>query len=403
MPSNETFRAHRWLIRDTMSPGFLQDVVGPTIHDSTQDLLTLWRERARLAQGRPFKADKDIIRNLVDVIIRATFGFDVGAIAAQLNRISGMDKIEVPANVDSPAIFPIAADPEAYTSVRTLVDSLQIALKSPIPKQHLTFALKFYPSLVAARRWNERMMGDRLRAAWRKFSGNPDQDDQVKSAVDLLVQREAQMAKKENRNVKYDTRVIRDELFGFFSAGHETTSTTICWALKYLTKHQDVQQKLRSALRSAHKRAFAAGDLPSSHEILKADVPYLDAFIEENHRWGTSIPTVIRIATRDTVVLGHHVPKGTDVFMLNNGPSFQTPAFAVDESKRSKTSQVWKDRNGVWDDSDIAVFKPERWLVEDKGNVKFNPRAGPVLPYGFGLRGCFGKRRHSNRYLQTSH
>ncbi len=148
-----------------MSSGFLQDVVGPTIHDSTQDLVKLWRYRARLAQGRPFEADKDIIRNLVDVIIRATLGFDVGAIKTQLNRVSDLEKIDISANLDSPAIFPCAEDPEAYASVRTLVNSLQIALKSSIPRQHLTFALKFYPSLVAARKWNENMMGDRLQTA----------------------------------------------------------------------------------------------------------------------------------------------------------------------------------------------------------------------------------------------
>jgi len=45
------------------------------------------------------------------------------------------------------------------------------------------------------------MMGDRLKAAWEKFSGNANRDDQVKSAVDLLVQREAQMANKDNRDV----------------------------------------------------------------------------------------------------------------------------------------------------------------------------------------------------------
>ena len=392
MPSNETFRAHRFLIKDTMSPGFLQDVVGPTIHDSTQDLLALWRERERLAQGRPFQADADIIRNLVDVIIRATFGFDVGAITAQLNRVRSLEKIDISPNLDDPVPFPEVQDPEAYTSVRTLVDSLQIALKSPIPKQHLTFALNWYPSLVKARKWNENMMGGRLQAAWRKFSGNPDADDQVRSAVDLLVQREAQMAKRDHRKVNFDTRVIRDELFGFFSAGHETTSTTICWAVKYLTKHQDVQHKLRSALRSACSKAHAEGREPTSYEILKANCPYLEAFIEENHRWGTSIPTVIRIATRDTVVLGHKIPKGTDVFMLNNGPSFQTPGFAIKESTRSQTSREWKDKNGVWNDSDIGEFKPERWLIEDeKGDIKFDPKAGPVLPYGFGLRGCFGE------------
>ncbi|KAG2000852.1 hypothetical protein GB937_010771 [Aspergillus fischeri] len=371
MPSNDEFRAHRHLIRDTMSPSFLHDVVGPAIHSSTQDLLALWRERARLAQGRPFEADQDIIRNLVDVILVATFGFEVGAIASQTKLISGINKIDLPWNVDVPAIFPTAKDPQAFTSVRTLVDSLQIALRSPVPRQRLTFALKFYPSLVSARRWNKRMM--------------------VKSAVDLLVQREAQMAKRQNRDVMYDTRVIRDELFGFFSAGHETTSTTICWAVKYLTDHQEVQQTLRSSLKLVHKRAAESGELPTAQEIVKADIPYLDAFIEENHRLGNSIPTVIRITTRDTVVLGHRIPKGTDVFMLTNGPSFQTPAFAVNESARSKTSQESKDKYGVWDASDIERFRPERWLVKDhEGNLRFNPRAGPVLPYGLGPRGCFG-------------
>ncbi|KAI5195466.1 hypothetical protein E4T39_08210 [Aureobasidium subglaciale] len=188
------------------------------------------------------------------------------------------------------------------------------------------------------------------------------------------------MAKKQNRDVKYDTRVIRDELFGFFLAGHETTSTTICWALK-----------LRTALRAVHKRATKAGDLPTAQEIAKADVPYLDVFIEENHRWGNAIPTVVKIALQDTVIMGHHIPKGTDVFMLTNGPSFQTPAFAVDETVRSTSSQEAKGKHSVWAESDIREFRPERWLVEDEeGRLRFDPRAGPSLPYGLGLRGYFG-------------
>jgi hypothetical protein len=122
-----------------------------------------------LSPGRPFEADKDIIRNLVDIIIGTTFGFEVGAIASQTKLISRINKIDLPTNVDTPAIFPTANDPEAFVLPRTLVDSFQIALNSPVPRQHLTFALNFYPSLVSARRWNERMMGDQLRAAWKKF------------------------------------------------------------------------------------------------------------------------------------------------------------------------------------------------------------------------------------------
>ncbi|TVY82882.1 Cytochrome P450 monooxygenase TRI13 [Lachnellula suecica] len=391
MPSNDTFKAHRHLIRDTMSPSFLEGVVGPSIHASTRQLIELWQVRARLAKERPFDASKDIIRNLVDVIIKATFGFQVNAIKTQAKVVTGLSSVHVPTDVDAAVEFPEAEDPKAYTSVRDLVDSLHIAQNSPVPRQHLTFALKFYPYLAAARKWNEDMMGKRLQLAWKKFSANADRDDQVESAVDLLVQREAQMAQRQNRDVQYDTRVIRDELFGFFAAGHETTSTTICWAVKFLTKHQDVQKRLRSALQKTHKRAFKEGDLPTSMEITRTDVPYLDAFIEENHRLGQAIPAVIRMATRDTVILGHFIPKGTDVFMMMNGPSYQSPALQVSESVRTKGSQESKNKYGVWNDLDIGEFRPERWLSqEENGDVKFNPFAGPALPYGLGLRGCFG-------------
>lgn len=41
---------------------------------------------------------------------------------------------------------------------------------------------------------------------------------------------------------------MRDELFGFLIAGHETTGTVIKWVLKWLTERQDVQSKLRVEL-----------------------------------------------------------------------------------------------------------------------------------------------------------
>lgn len=374
-----------------MSPHFVYDVVGPALHASTMDLVALWKERMRLARGRPINVEQDIIRNLVDVIIRVTFGYDLGAVERQMGRISNLRSIDLPPSTDEPIMFPVAEDPDAYTSVRTLVDSLHIAQNSPFPRQHLTFALRFFPSLRSAWNWKNNMIRQRLDEAWQKFSTNVDQDDKVKSATDLLVQREAQMAKKENRLPQYHTLAIRDELFGIFAAGHETTATTLCWAVKYLTQYQEVQSKLRAALRTTHKRAATSGDVPSAKEIVKTSVPYLDAFIEENLRCCTTVPTVIRMATRDTTVLGHHIPKGTDVLMLTNGPSYLSPAMPVDELRRSKMSQDSKDRYGGWSNDDIGQFRPERWLVEDeKGNISFNNRAGPGNPYGFGLRGCFG-------------
>lgn len=404
MPSNDTFKAHRSLIRDTMSPAFLNTVVAPAIHMSIQDLLVLWKNKARLTQGRPFEAGKDIVRGIVDVILLATFGTQTGLSKSQAQLLSNLASVDLPSHIDVPTDLPSAEESEAYSQIRILVDSIQIGMSSPAPKQHMSFALKFFPSLVKARNYTDKMMTDVLESAWKKFSTGTDQDDQVTSAVDLLIQREAQMARKQNRKAMYDTRVIRDELFGFYLAGHETTSTTICWAVKHLTRYQVVQAKLRSALREAHQRAIDEHRLPTAQEIVGKNVAYLDAFIEENHRLGTAIPTVIRRTTRDTVVLGCLIPEGTDVFMIMNGPSFQDKGFVLEESLRSKTSQESKDKYGVWEESEVGNFKPERFLVtSSNGDLKFDPFAGPVLPYGAGLRGCFGKKGELEILLLSSY
>ncbi|KAK5997603.1 Cytochrome P450 monooxygenase TRI13 [Cladobotryum mycophilum] len=393
MPSNDKFKAHRNLIRDTMSPAFLNGVVGPVIHAKTQSMLTLWRERARLAQGRPFEGDHDLFRATLDVILSATFELEAGSIAAQTKLLSRLDTIALPADVDTPVEFPTAKDPQEFTSIRSLLDSVEIALNSPFPTAHLSFALNFYPELSSARKYKDGMIAERVQRAWKKFGENADQDDKVACAVDLLIQRQAQMAKKENRNLGYDVQAIKGELFGFIAAGHETTSTTICWAVKYLTEYPEVQKKLRSILRATYKRAVDAREPPTAEEIAKTTIPYLDAFIEESHRCGNTVPTIVRHAIRDTTVLGYKIPKGTDVFMLTNGPSYQSPAFSVNESERSKTSHDSKDKFGSWNSSDIHLFIPERWIVkEQNGEERFDPRAGPAHPYGTGLRGCFGSK-----------
>ncbi|RYP51974.1 hypothetical protein DL768_002770 [Monosporascus sp. mg162] len=203
-------------------------VVAPAIRKAMQGMLELWRERASLAQGRPIRAEHDITRCIVDVVLSATYGIEAGAIKAQTNALSEGDRTrEAPDDPDAPAEFPTADDSAVYKAVRALVDSIQIAMSSPVPRQHLTLALKLYPALATARSFVDKLMTERLEATWKKFCGSEEQESWVTSAMDLLVQQEAQMAQKEARPVLYDTPAIRDELFGFFVAGHETTSTTI--------------------------------------------------------------------------------------------------------------------------------------------------------------------------------
>lgn len=180
-------------------------------------------------------------------------------------------------------------------------------------------------------------------------------------------------------------------------AGHETTSTTLCWGLKFLADNPSAQTKLRESLQRAFPAAKADGRNPSIHEITGTSIPYLDATMEETLRCAGTAPVVDRVATVDTELLGHRVPKGTVVTCLVTGPSMMSPSFDIKMSRRSPTSQsnVKEGRHRAWDVTDIAQFHPDRWIVSSKNSAKeteFDPTAGPQLAFGLGTRGCYGKR-----------
>ena len=80
--------------------------------------------------------------------------------------------------------------------------------------------------------------------------------------------------------------------------------------------------------------------------------------------------------------------------ITNKGPSFTEPGLHIDEHLRSTSSQEAAKEYGTraWDEEEMDKFKPERWLVKDSSKLEFNSTAGPTLPFGLGLRGCFGRK-----------
>ena len=388
--TDEQWRMHRRLLGDTMSPQFLNDVASRQIYTSAGDIVKLWKEKMRLAKGRPFRVSEDVHRGALDVIWSATFGSDIGTTASQTNLLSSLDQVEIPKDIDSEVRFPMAPLPDAFNAIMTLCKSCETPMKSPIPRPHHWFILTFFPSLRSAMKSKNRHFEDELKTAWQKFRYAADNSNAVKSAKDIVVQREVQIAKKEGREAKYNSEVFKDELLGFIIAGHETTATTIAWGLKLLTTHQKIQETLRATLRAAYRSK--PREMPTAQEIAKTNIPYLDAVIEEILRLGGTISGNMRVTTRDAEVLGYTVPKGTDVFLMINGPSYIRTPLQVDEMKRSQSSRDFKEKDIMWDASDIHLFMPDRWLkTDEKGNASFDSRAGPSNPFGAGPRGCFGK------------
>lgn len=120
--------------------------------------------------------------------------------------------------------------------------------------------------------------------------------------------------------------------------------------------------------------------------------PYIDATLEEILRCGGTIAVMSRCAMVDTDVFGIRIPRGTDLNFLTHAGYVAPPVGVVEEHTRSPSSQAAKDKTGIWEVSDINVFKPERWLrpTDKKGEVEFQKNAGPSLQFGAGIRGCFG-------------
>jgi hypothetical protein len=82
------------------------------------------------------------------------------------------------------------------------------------------------------------------------------------------------------------------EISTFLTAGHETTSTSTTWALYALTKHPEVQNKLRQELLES-----GLGDEPSMADLDK--LPYLDNVVRESLRVHPAVPSTVREATHE--------------------------------------------------------------------------------------------------------
>lgn len=183
----------------------------------------------------------------------------------------------------------------------------------------------------------------------------------------------------------------------YLIGGHETTSSAIRWGISYLSADQRAQSKLRSALQQAHHEAKSEKRAPTLAEIIQTRVPYLDAVVEETLRLSYPLGMCLREVQVDTQLLGAHIPKGTTVAFLSNGPSVLAPPIHYDESRSSEWVRSRKPKQPLDKEYEFPTFVPERWLKTTKGEdgkneTTFDPQAFPMQAFGLGPRGCFGKR-----------
>ncbi|KAM5353053.1 hypothetical protein ACJZ2D_017068 [Fusarium nematophilum] len=352
------WKAQRRMLQDLMTPAFLHKVAAPNIYKSSLRLLDLWKKKAQLADGKPFLAEHDIFHAALDAVFDFGFGdaAPIRALIPQVENITSLSESDArklqDAAIEGKAVdFPAAPIDPALEAILQSAENIGAVAETGFPK-----------------------------LAW--------------SLIGLLPGIRRRRA-KEGRLPPNWIETMRDESVGFVVAGHDTTSTTLCWGIKFISDDPEMQQKLLNSLHGFHSPAVTENRLPTYSEICSANIPYLDAVVDEMLRLAHTALTQERQCKEDTVLLGHHIPKGTSVIIPNQGPTFTEPGYDIDENLRSPSCQAAAKEHGVraWAKEEMNKFKPERWLVrDDKGEEEHSAAAGPSIPFGLGLRGCFGRK-----------
>lgn len=382
--TDDKWKASRAWVQDLMTTKFLNEGAGPRAHAVAERLMETWRVKACLADGRPFEAGRDLMYFALDAMLGFTFGDGAvySALGPQLEdlRRRSKDGRAPEGEVDQPVPFDaVPLDP----LLRACEDTCEIVehmINAWLPTPTMWY-LKLREGervrrMLAAK---ETMVREQIQIAMQQ-SATPH------CAVELMVARERKAARDQGREPAYFHPDLVDEIYNQLLSGFHTTGSALGWVVKHLTANDAAQTKLREEFDTNPAFAVARQECrhPQFDELRQADLPYLDAVIQETLRLYGNFVT--RTATQDTTVLGHFVPKGTLLFLLSGAP-----ALAARTSSPLKDQKQSPHRLSTEDELSrhLSEFHPERWLREDG---TFDAHAWPLLTFGGGPRGCFGRR-----------
>ncbi|WP_137990751.1 cytochrome P450 [Streptomyces vilmorinianum] len=155
----------------------------------------------------------------------------------------------------------------------------------------------------------------------------------------------------------FDASELREQVLVFLLAGHETTATSLGFALHLLALHPEQQKR-------AHEEVdrVLAGRTPGAADL--DALPYLTQVLKEAMRLFPAAAVIGRRAVAATEIGGHTIPAGADVIVAP-WVTHRHPAY--------------------WEDPER--FDPERFTPEAEAN---RPRYA-WFPFGGGPRACIGQ------------
>ncbi|XVF07634.1 hypothetical protein REPUB_Repub06bG0156300 [Reevesia pubescens] len=161
---------------------------------------------------------------------------------------------------------------------------------------------------------------------------------------------------------RFSSTTINLIVFEMFTAGSDTTTSTLEWAMAELLHNPTKLSKLLAELRSSI--AYGPGKKVEEKDI--ENLPYLKAVIKETLRLHPPLPFLVpHMAMTSCKMLGYTIPKETQILV--------------------NVREIGRDPNS-WDDP--LAFKPERFLQEPNNKMEYKGHDFEFIPFGSGRRMC---------------
>ncbi|XP_063298152.1 cytochrome P450 2K6-like isoform X1 [Pelobates fuscus] len=177
-----------------------------------------------------------------------------------------------------------------------------------------------------------------------------------RSIVDAFLVRQKQ--EKENSESYFHNDNLSSLVRNLFSAGMETTSTTLRWGLLLMIKYPHVQEKVQEEI----SQIIGLANPSYNH---RGDMPYTNAVVHEIQRFADVVPlNVPHETTKDVIFKGYFIPKGTYVIPL------------LTSVLRDKTQFDYPEE-----------FNPNNFL-DSEGNFL---KKDAFIPFSAGRRVCAGE------------
>ncbi|KAF3458026.1 hypothetical protein FNV43_RR02690 [Rhamnella rubrinervis] len=190
------------------------------------------------------------------------------------------------------------------------------------------------------------------------YNHEEEADDHQEDFVDILLK----IQDSDQHDFPLTDSNIKAVLMDIFTAGSETSSTLVEWAMSEMLKNPRVMKEAQSEVRRVFHK------MPNVDETQIHELKYLSAVIRETLRLHPPVPLLLpRESSRSCVIDGYDIPIKAKV-LVN--------AWAI-----GRDPMHWFEAEKFW---------PERFLHDDGLHIDYKGTDFEFIPFGAGRRICPG-------------